>query len=70
LLATLRGIERVGDVIDIVAGKARMFQAVADRALGELMRVVEIRFLAVLDAIEALFLDGGNELAVDEQRGG
>jgi hypothetical protein len=34
------------------------------------MRVVEVRFLAVLDAIEPFLLDGGDESAVDEQRGG
>jgi hypothetical protein len=33
------------------------------------MRVVEVRFLAVLDAIEAFLLDGTDKLAVDEQRG-
>ena len=45
-----------------------MFQAPADRALGKLMRIVEMRFLGVLDAVEALLLDGGDQLAVDEQR--
>ncbi len=63
-------IERVGDVIDIVGGQAGIVQAEADCALRELMRVVDIRHLAVLDAAEALFLDSHDELAVDEQRGG
>ena len=30
------------------------------------MRVVEVRFLAVLDAVETFLLDGGDEFAVDE----
>jgi hypothetical protein len=34
------------------------------------MRIVEVRFLAMLDAIEAFLLDGGDEFAVDNQRGG
>ena len=61
-------IEGVGDVIDVVGGEPGMFQAPADRALGKLMRIVEMRFLGVLDAVEALLLDGGDELAVDQQR--
>ena len=47
-----------------------MAQAETDRTLGKLMRVVEIRRLAVFDAIEPFLLDGGDERAVDEQRGG
>ncbi len=47
-----------------------MVQAETDRTLGELMRVVEFRRLAVFDAIESFLLDGGNQRAVDEQRGG
>src|SRR5690348_17198620 len=70
LLAALYRIEGVGDVIDIVAGKSCVLQAIADRALRKLVRIVEIRFLAVLDAIEAFLLDRGDELAVNEQRGG
>lgn len=31
------------------------------------MRVVEVRFLPVFDAIEALLLNGSDEFAVDEQ---
>jgi hypothetical protein len=31
------------------------------------MRVVEVCLLAVLDAVETLLLDGGDELAVDKQ---
>src|SRR6476660_3217368 len=67
-LSAQLGAEREGDVMDIAGGEPGMIQAVADRALGELMRVVEVRFLAVLDAIEAFLLDGGNEFAVDEKR--
>jgi hypothetical protein len=44
-----------------------MVQAETDRTLGELMRVVEFRRLAVLDAIEPFLLDGGDERAVEEQ---
>jgi hypothetical protein len=36
----------------------------------ELMRVIELRLLTVLDAIEPLLLDSGDERAVDEERGG
>lgn len=34
------------------------------------MRVVDVGQLAVLDAIEALLLDGDHKLAVDQQRRG
>jgi hypothetical protein len=47
-----------------------VIETVTDRTLGELMRIVEVRLLAVLDAIESLFLDGGDKLAVEEQRCG
>ena len=57
-------------MIDIAGLEAGMIEAVADRALGELVRVVDVGQLAVLDAIEALLLDGDDELAVDQQRRG
>jgi hypothetical protein len=53
--------------MDIAGGKACLFQAKADRALGELVRVIPIGFLGMLDTIEAFLLDGGDELAIDEQ---
>ena len=62
------GVKRVGDVIDIARGEPGMLQAKANRALGELMRVIPIGLLAVLDTIEPFLLDGGDKLAVDEQR--
>jgi hypothetical protein len=34
------------------------------------MRVVDVRQLAVFDAIEPFLLDGDDEITVDEQRGG
>jgi hypothetical protein len=34
------------------------------------MRVIELSLLAVFEAIESFLLDGGDERAVDEQRGG
>jgi hypothetical protein len=61
------GVERVGDVIDIVGGEPGMIQTETDRALGQLMRVVDVRQLAVFDAIEAFFLDGRDQRAVDQQ---
>src|SRR5450631_3305356 len=64
------GVERICHVIDIAGGKPGMVQAETDRTLGKLMRVVEFRRLAVFDAIEPFLLDGGDERAVDEQRGG
>ena len=64
------GIERVCHVIDIAGGEPGVIQAEADRTRGELMRVVDVRRLAMLDAIEPLFLDGGDKFAIDEQRGG
>src|SRR6185437_1583757 len=63
-----RGVERVGDMIEIAGLEARMIEAVADRALRQLVRIVDIGQLAVLDAIEPLFLDGDHELAIDQQR--
>src|SRR5207302_4654600 len=50
--------------------KPGVIQAEADCTLGKLMRVVEVRFLAVLDAVEPFFLGSGDDLAVDEQGGG
>src|SRR6202012_1599198 len=67
-LAAQLWIERVGDVVDIARRQPGMFQAPADGTLGKLMRIVEMRFLGVLDAVEAFLLDGTDELAVDEQR--
>jgi hypothetical protein len=55
---------------DITSGEPGLVQAKADRTFGELMRVIEFRLLAVLDTIEPFLLDGGDERAVDEQRGG
>ena len=73
-LAILRmahlGIERIGHVIDIAGGQPGMVQAKTDRAFGQLMRVVELRRLAVLDAVESFFLDGRDKLAIDQERGG
>jgi hypothetical protein len=54
-------------MIDIGRGEAGVLQAEADRTFGELMRVIEFSRFAVLDAIEPLLLDRGNELAVDQQ---
>ncbi|OIQ65735.1 hypothetical protein GALL_527020 [mine drainage metagenome] len=64
------GVERICHMIDIAGGKPGIIQARTDRLLGELMRVVEVRRLTVLDAIEPFLLDGGDERAVDKQRGG
>src|SRR5882762_3034814 len=69
-LSTQLGVERECDVMDVFGGEPGVIQAVADRTLGKLMRIVEIRFLPVLDAIESFFLDSGDELPVDEQRRG
>jgi hypothetical protein len=55
---------------DIASGEPGVIQAKADRTFWELMRVVELSPLAVLDAIEPFLLDGGDERAVDKQRGG
>jgi hypothetical protein len=55
-------------MIDIANREACLLQAKADRALGELVRVIPSGLLGVLDAIEAFLLDGGDELAIDEQR--
>ena len=56
-------------MVDVTGGQTGVLQAVADRPFGELVRIVEGRFLAVLDAIEPLLLHGRDELAVDQQRG-
>jgi hypothetical protein len=70
LLAVMRlthlGTERIGHVIDISGGKSGMVQTITDRAFGQLMRVIEFGGLAVLDTIEPFFLDGRNELAIDQ----
>ena len=64
------GVKRVCDMTDIADGEPGVIEAKADRTFGELMRVIVFRPLAVLDAIEPFLLDGGDERAVDEQRGG
>jgi hypothetical protein len=55
-------------MIDIASGEAGVLQAKADRPLRKLMRVIPAGLFAALDAIEAFLLDGGDELAIDEQR--
>ena len=55
---------------DIARGQPGVLQAETDRTLRQLVRVVEFSGLGVLDAIEPLLLDGGDEHAIDEQRGG
>jgi len=67
LLPPQFGIVRIGHVIDIGGGQPGMVQAETDRAFGELMRVVELRRLAVLDSVEPFLLDGRDQHAVDEQ---
>ena len=57
-------------MIDVAGGEPGMLQAETDRTFGQLMRVVEVRRLAVFDAIEPFLLDGDDERAVDQQRGG
>src|SRR5262249_52979684 len=52
---------RDGDVVEVAGGDAGGPEAVADRLLGEAG--------PVLDAVEPLLLDGGDEPAVDHQRG-
>src|SRR6185437_14145951 len=69
-LAAQLGIERVGDMVDVADGEPSVLQAETDRALRKLMRVIAVRFLAVLDAIEPLLLGSSHELAVDEQSSG
>src|SRR5258708_35596728 len=63
------GVERVCHVIDIAGGEPGIIQAGTDRTLGELMRVVDVRSLAMFYASESLLLDGATELAVGEHRG-
>ena len=64
------GIERIRDMVDVAGTQPGMLQAETDGTLGELVRIVDARFLAVLDAVEPFLLGGGDERAVDQQRGG
>jgi hypothetical protein len=57
-------------MVDIAATQPGIIQTETDRMLGELVRVVDVRLLTVLDAVEPLLLGGRNERAVDDQRGG
>jgi hypothetical protein len=57
-------------MVDIAATQPCVIQTETDRMLGELVRVVYVRFLTVLDAVEPFLLGGGDERAVDDQRGG
>ena len=62
-------IERVRHPVDLGSPKSRMIQTKAYRLLGKLVRIVDLRFLGMLDAIEPLFLAGRHDLAVDNQCG-
>src|SRR5215472_9670597 len=64
------GVERICNMVDIAATKPGIIQTETDRMLGKLVRVVDVRLLTVLDAVEPLLLGGGDERAVDDQRGG
>src|SRR5258706_10765942 len=57
-LSSQLGVERVGHVVDIAGAEPGVIQAGTDRTLGQLMRVVDVRQLAIFDAIEPLLLDG------------
>src|SRR6185436_16203048 len=57
-----------GDVIDLGERDTRFVQAVVDRVERQLPGRERNRPLAVLDAREALFLGGGDDLAVDDER--
>jgi hypothetical protein len=69
LAAQLR-VERVGHMIDVAGREPGVIQAESDRALGELMRIVDVRQLAVFDASKPLLLDRDDELAVHKERRG
>ena len=64
------GLERICHMVDIAGTQPGVIQAETDRMLGELVRVVDVRFLTVLDTVEPFLLGGGDERAVDEHRGG
>ena len=64
------GVERICHMVDIAATQPGIIQTETDRMLGKLVRVVDVRLLTVLDAVEPLLLGGGDERAVDDQRGG
>ena len=64
------GLERICHMVDIAGAQPGIIQAETDRMLGELVRVVDVRFLAVLDAVEPFLLGSGDERAVDEHRSG
>src|SRR5207253_4201819 len=56
------GVERSGDVVDVLGADAAGRQAVADRLRREAG--------PMLDAVEPFLLDRGDELAIDDQGGG
>jgi hypothetical protein len=62
------GVERICHMVDIAATQPCVIQTETDRMLGELVRVVYVRFLTVLDAVEPFLLGGGDERAVDDAR--
>src|SRR5262249_47210427 len=64
------GVERICHMVDIAATQPGVIQTETDRMLGKLVRVIDVRLLTVLDAVEPLLLGGGDERAVDDQRGG
>src|SRR5262245_59265088 len=64
------GVERICHMVDIAATQPSVIQTETDRMLGELVRIVYVCFLTVLDAVEPFLLGGGDERAVDDQRGG
>ncbi len=63
------GSNEYADVIDIAGLQSGIIEREFDRALRKLVRIVDVGQLAVLDAIEALFLDRHHQFAIHEQRG-
>src|SRR5712691_12769979 len=57
------GLERIRHMVDIADTQPGIIQAETDRTFGELMRIVDVRVLAALDAVEPLLLDGSDERA-------
>src|SRR5262249_1475922 len=63
-------VERIAHMVDVARPQPRMLQTEFDGTLGELVRVVDARLFAVLDAVEPFLLGGGDERAVDQHRRG
>jgi hypothetical protein len=63
-------VERIGHAVDRGGFKSRIIQTKTDGMFRKLVRIIDSRWLGVLDLVEPFLLACRHYLAVDQQRGG